>query len=364
MIPLFRPSCSDAEIEAVTAVLRSGWWGRGPQTGELERRFAQFAGTEHAVAMNSATMALQLTCEAMQVRGGEIIMPALTFASTALAAVHNGCRVVFADVDEDTLCLDWADAAAKLTPQTRAVIPVWYGGTVSEPGKAWRERPAQFHALPVIEDCAHAAGSPGAGRQGFAGCWSFHAVKNLAAGDGGMVTTNSAELAARLRRLHWCGIDASTWERDQGKYLWEYGITTAGWKAHMNDITAALALVQLDRLAELNGARVKIVKRYLGGLGTLDWLRLPRWRDGSAWHLFPVRVPEYLRDEFIRHMTRKGVSAGVHFKPLNTYPVFGDPQPLPVTDRVWKTLVSLPLFPDMTPGQIETVIAAVQDFQP
>ena len=350
MIPLFRPSCSDLEIKYVTEVLRSGWWGTGPVTGKLEQHFAETVGARHAVAVSSCTAALQLACQAAGVAGGEVIVPALTFASTALAPLHAGATVRFADIDEDTLCLDWDSVEQKITPDTRAVIPVWYGGTVA---------PLPWNA-PVIEDCAHAAGSAGAGRLGVAACWSFHAVKNLAAGDGGMITTNDDDLAGRLRRLRWCGIDRSTWDRETGRgYNWEYDITEPGHKAQMTDITAALALAQLERLAEMNDARRRIAARYLDSLDGLGWLRLPPWRHGSSWHLFTVRVAD--RDRFISHMLSRGVSAGVHYRPLNTFTVF--PQdPLPVTDRVWKTLVTLPLYPDMTEDDVARVIAAVREF--
>ena len=306
--------------------------------------------------MNSATMALQLTCQALGVRGGEIIMPALTFASTGLAAVHNGARIVFADVDEDTLCIDWDDAKRKVTPDTKAVIPVWYGGTVA-PVRHW------WPHIPVVEDCAHAAGSArGSGYYG-AACWSFHAVKNLAAGDGGMITTNDPDLAARLRRLRWCGIDRSTWGRNLTRYSWEYDIREAGHKAHMNDITAALALAQLERLDGMNAARRAIVRRYLEELdGERDWMRLPQWREDSSWHLFTIRVPAGQRDAFIGHMATAGVTAGVHYKPLNTYPIFGSAV-LPVTDRVWQTLVTLPLYPDMTETDVSRVIDAARTWK-
>jgi perosamine synthetase len=313
-------------------------------------------GAAHAVALNSGTAALQLACEVSGVAGGEVIVPALTFASTALAPMHAGARVVFADVDEDTLCLDWRDAGRRMTPDTRAVIPVWYAGTVTPRSAPWW--PPGF----IIEDCAHAAGSAGAGRQGSLACWSFHAVKNLATGDGGMITTDDGDVAGRLRRLRWCGIDRSTWQRDEGRYGWEYDITEPGHKAHMNDLTAALGLAQLERLDELNKARRDLAGRYLDELSGLGWLRLPAWREDSSWHLFAVRVMAEKRDTLVAHLLSAGVSAGVHYKPLNQFPVFGEYQPLPVTDRVWRELVTLPLFPDMSGEEFGHVVSAVRSF--
>jgi perosamine synthetase len=361
MIPLFRPSCTDLEVRYVTEALRSGWWGLGPRTGEFESRFAAYVGAGHAVAVSSCTAALQLTLQALGVDGGEVIVPALTFASTGLAAVHNGCRVVFADVDEGTLCIDWSDAAAKVTSRTRAVIPVWYGGTVTAPPPG-----LDLDGLHIVEDAAHAAGSAGVGQLGPA-CWSFHAVKNLATGDGGMVTTDDGALAARLRELRWCGISRSTWAREDraaGSYGWEYDITQLGHKAHMNDLAAALGLAQLERLDDMNKARRDTAWRYLAELGGVGWLRLPLWRDGSSWHLFPVRVPAESRAAFIGHMLAAGVSAGVHYKPLTSYRVFGPRVVLPVTDRVWPELATLPLFPDMTGQEFGQVVAAVKSFRP
>jgi perosamine synthetase len=304
-------------------------------------------------------MALQLTLEAMGVTGGEVIVPALTFVSTGLAALRNGCRVIFADIDEDTLCLDWADVAAKRTPRTRAVIPVWYAGRKSLP---WVQHYAALRGLRIIEDCAHAAGTPGAGLAGDAGCWSFHAVKNLACGDGGMVTTDDGDLAAKVRALRWCGIDKSTWARDQGRYGWDYDIPVPGWKAHMNDLAAAIGLVQLARLEEMNEARRRLARAYLAELKDLDWLRLPEYQENCSWHLLAVRTAA--RDALVDHLLAAGVSAGVHYKPLNAYPWFGARQILPVTDRVWRTLVTLPLFPDMTQAEQEQVIEAVRSFRP
>jgi len=358
VIPLFRPSVSDLEKRYVCEALDSGWWGQGPRTEEFEGRFAEYAGAKHAVAVSSCTAALHLALEALGVRGGQVICPALTFVSTGLAALHAGAQVIFADVDDETLCLDWDDVRAKAGDQTRAVVPVHYGGTVTSPPFPWLD--------PVIEDCAHAAGSTRAGRQnGTAACWSFQAVKNLACGDGGMITTDDADIAGTARKLRWCGIERSTWEREsRAGYNWDYDVPRAGWKYQMTDIAAAVGLAQLERIEDLNKARRGLVLRYMAELPGRVWLRTPRWREGSAWHLFYIRVPAEMRDALISHLLARGISAGVHYKPLNRYPVFGERQPLPVTDAAWRELVTLPLFPDMTEAQQDRVIAAVRGFRP
>lgn len=344
MIPLFKPSCSDLEIQNVTRVLRSGFWSMGPVVEELEEQFAKYTGSRHAVAVSNCTAALQIACETLGVRDGEVIMPALTFAATGLSVLHSGGKVVLADIDEDTLCIDWDDVKSKETQRTAAIIPVWYGGTVNSP----RSFPSGW----IIEDCAHAAGNMLAGQIGDVACWSFNAVKNLASGDGGMITTPDGELAARLRRLRRFGIDRKGWD---------YDIPDPGWKADMNDITAAIALAQLQRLGEMNELRRKIVLTYIKELSDLDWLRLPEWDESSSWHMFVARTEH--RGNLIIHMYSRGVSAGVHYKPLNLHRIFGEHKPLPVTDRVWKTLITFPLYPDMTDDDLGQVIDAVRSFR-
>lgn len=370
MIPLFKPSCTEEEVKEVSRVLRSGWWGMGPEVEAFEEEFAAYVGVDYAVAVNSCTSALELAARACGITNGIVVVPALTFISTAQAMQHAGNMVIFADVLEDDLCIDWGDVERKLasivkSPVGRdipqAVIPVWFGGAGGAPGYGeWPE-------VPIIEDCAHAAGSSGAGTIGWAACWSFHAVKNLATGDGGMVTTNDPEVYEKLKRLRWCGISKSTWERDQKKYGWDYDIPADGEKMHMNDITAALGRVQLGRLDSMNARRRRIARTYSDAFAGMheNWLRVPFLSSISSQHLYVVRVAAENRNRFIDHMLDNGVSAGVHYKPLTHYPhLFPGTHQVPVTERVWNTLVTLPLFPDMTDQEIEQVTSAVRSFKP
>lgn len=380
VIPLFRPSCGDEEIEAVTRVLRSGWWGMGPETEKFEEEFAAYTGARHAVAVSSGTMALELAAKATGLVNGCVIVPALTFVSTAQAMQHAGNEVFFADIREDTLCLDWIRVSEWLQgrhmmQEPVGVVPVWYAGAVdslirhSKPGIT-REQ----DGITIIEDCAHAAGSFLAGRLGDASAWSFHAVKNLATGDGGMVTTNDEAVAREVRRMRWCGIDRSTWDRDKDSrvgYGWDYDIPGDGEKAHMNDITAALGRVQLSFLDKHNSLRRWFACHYNDQFGSLGWLRTPAVSANDSMHLYAVRVPAVDRDRFIRHCITEGVSAGVHYKPLTHYSQFnatGQPEPeydlTPVTNRVWKTLVTLPLYPGLSMHDAEKVIRTVKAFHP
>jgi perosamine synthetase len=358
-IPLFKPSCTEAEIEAVNRVLRSGWWGMGPETAAFEKEFAAYSGAQYAVAVNSCTSALELAARATGLVNGVVVVPALTFVSTAQAMQHAGNRVVFADIDPDSLCIDWDDAISKAQseagPEPLGIVPVHFGGRVTTPPPG----PSRLH---LIEDCAHAAGSALAGTFGEAACYSFHAVKNLACGDGGMVTTNDPEVHEKLLRLRWCGIDKSTWERDQTRYGWDYDIPADGEKMHMNDITAAIGRVQLRRLNEMNLMRRGIARTYHERLRHLEWLTLPPIHYTSSTHLYIVRVDG--RDRFVDHMLANDVSAGVHYKPLTHYPnLFPGEHNVPVTERVWTNLVTLPLYPDMTYREVDKVINTVRSFK-
>jgi perosamine synthetase len=363
MIPLFQPSVSQAEIDEVVETLRSGWWGLGPKTAQLERECAEFVGARHACAVNSGTAALHLALAALDLPPGEVIVPALTFISTALAPLYAGHRPVFADIDADTLNLSPAAVARAIGPQTRAIIPVHYAG-----------RPVDLEAMeafgvPVIEDCAHAMGSRHQGQHVGSrniGCFSFHAVKNLATADGGMVTTNDDRVAARLVPLRWVGIDKSTWHRAETRYGWDYQIALLGFKYHMNDVSAALGLAQLRRLEENNARRRRIVDTYCARLADLEWLQLPLRTEADrahSWHLFAVRTDH--RDAFVEWLLEHGVSAGVHYRPLTHHEVmrpYTVPGQVPVTEAEWQRLVTLPLYPDLTDNEIALVVETIRSF--
>lgn len=358
VIPLLQPSITEAEIEAVTQVLRSHWWGQGAIVAKFETALADRYGYAHCVTTNSATAALHLALVVSGVGpGDEVIVPALTFVSTGLAPLYAGAAVVLADVREDTLCMDWEQADSLVTNKTKAIIPVDYAGY---PAHKQRRQPywdrgldGNSRAMPVIQDAAHSCGGQG---YGDLVCLSFHPVKNLATGDGGAILTRSDEQAERLRALRWCGIDRSTWERSEKRYGWDYDIAEVGYKYHWNDIQAAIGLVQLGRLDEMNLRRREIAGRYCDELQGV--VELPPDSLYHTWHLYPVRVDAEKRDSLIDHLLAHDISAGVHYKPLTHYPMFsGD---VPVTEREWLRLVSLPIFPDMTDEQQERVIECVR----
>ena len=359
-IPLFRPHFTSKEYSAVAETLASGWVGLGPRVQEFEERFAASVGARYGVATNSCTAALQLAIKSIGgVRGKyEIIVPSLTFVSTAHAARHCGYNVRFGDVCAGTLRLNRDAVAEMVTDHTAAVIVVQYGGNPYDPWLAW-EHWCDID-VPLIYDCAHAAGS-NFNASGKLCCWSFHAVKNLSCGDGGMLTTDDEDVADRARRLRWLGIDRSTWERDCGGYAWKYDCAEIGIKGHMNDIAASIGLVQLERLPEMQARRTEIAQRYHARLkGTVE---VPDLLEGHGWHLFVIRCTA--RDQLHVFLREQGITTSVHYQPIHThacYLVHGEQPHLPVTEAVASHILSLPMFPEMTDQQVDDVCRAIEDF--
>lgn len=372
MIPIFRPWFGDEEVEAVREVLLSGWVGSGPKVETLEQRFAQYAGADHAVALNSCSAALFLALKVLNIEGGEVITTPLTFVATNHAILQNNAVPVFCDIDPETLNIDPASVAKNITPKTRAILVVHFAGhpcdmdAIMEIGNR--------HGIPVVEDAAHASGARYKGRMvggiGALTCFSFHAIKNLSTCDGGMLTTRDAELADRARRLRWMGISRETWDRfgksnGQTRPAWDYDVEEVGFKFQMNDLNAALGLVQLGKLETGNAQRREIFLQYGQAFKDLDWFRAPVEKSyvRSAMHAYVAQVAD--RDGLISFLHDRQITAGVHYKPCHLFRVY-EPyrKDLPVVDAVWPKLVTLPLYPHMTEREVGQVVDAVRAFKP
>ena len=370
MIPIFRPSMDEEEIDAVTQVLRSGWIGLGPKTKEFEEKFAQYIGSKHAVGLNSCTAALHLAINALGIDSGEIITTPITFISSAHAILYNSAVPVFADVQRDTPNIDPADIKRKITDKTKAIVPMHYGGHPCDMDEI--SEIASKHDLYVIEDAAHACGAEYKGRKagilGNVGCFSFHATKNLATGDGGMITTDDEKVYQKLLKLRWVGINADTFQRSVKGYRWYYEVECLGFKAHMNDITASIGLVQLKKLERANNKRREIVTRYNRAFKDLDWIETPVEREyvKSSLHNYVIKVNKGDRNELIAHLNEKGISAGVHYMPLYMHPFYkklGIRGDCPIADEIWQKIELLPLYPDMSSSDIDKVIDAVESYK-
>ncbi len=367
-IPVFRPSYGDEEFEAVRKVMASGWVGLGPKTAEFEKKFAEYLGVKHAVALNSGTAALHLAMIVAEVQGREVITTPLTFVSTNHAILYAGGTPVFADVEEASGNMDPESARKLVTKKTRAIVCVHYGG---RPCKMEPLRQvAEKHGLILIEDTAHGCGGEWRGRKlgaiGDLGCFSFHAVKNLATGEGGMLVTNDDEINRRLRRLRWCGITKDTWSREakaDTQYSWYYDVVELGFKCHLNDIPAAIGLVQLKRLDAMNAQRAAWARRYDEALADLDWIQRPVAEPDTkpSWHNYAVQTDR--RDGLNAYLAEHDISTGVHYIPNNHYAMYkkccGE---TPVCERMWKRLLTLPLYPDLTEEDFGRVVEAIRAF--
>jgi len=367
IIPIFRPWYDDSEVRAVADVFKTGWIGLGPKTAEFEKRFAEYINVPYAIAVNSATAALHLALRVLNVTGGEVITTSMTFVSTNHAILYNGGVPVFADIEPDTLNIDVKSIEQNLSERTRGIIVVHYGGHSCDMDPILEL--AGHHNIPIIEDVAHGCGGAYHGRKlgslGTIGAFSFHAVKNLATGDGGMITVRDAALDKNLRRLRWCGIDKDTWDRSEidQKYSWYYTVQDIGFKYHMNDINAAIGLVQLEKLDRSNDRRRKITNYYNSRFADLDWLELPVEKNyaQSALHNYVVKLDR--RDDLIAHLQKQRISAGVHYFPNHLYKIYSRFKAVvPVTERVWRRLVTLPLYPGMIDDDVERVVGAVRSF--
>jgi len=367
-IPVFRPSITDEEINAVTEVLRSGWLGLGPVTENFETALAKHFGVKHVSALNSGTAALHLALQLLNLKpDDEVIIPTITFISTAHVVHYCNAKVVFTDVDEETLCINIDDVRRKITPRTRAIIPVHYSGHPCDLD-GLREVIGE-RKITIIEDAAHACGAKYKdkliGGISPLTCFSFHAVKNLTCGEGGAIFTNNSAWARKLREMRWMGISKDTFTRSAKErvYAWQYWVNELGYKYHMHDISAALGIVQLKRLDENNQKRRAIMEQYNQAFEAPSWIETPPEHDdvSSSWHIYHLKVPE--RDRLIAHLKHRGIAPGVHYYPLHMHPYYAslDAQ-CPIAEEIWKRILSLPMYPDMTGEEIKRVIEAVITF--
>lgn len=365
MIPVFRPCYDEREVEALRETLLSGWVGLGPKTAEFENRFAGMIGSAHAVGLNSATAALHLAMHVMGIRDREVITTPMTFVSTNHAILYEGGIPVFCDVEADTMNMDVSMVESLVTPRTAGVVCVHYGGRSCDMGRLMDV--CKRRGLFLVEDCAHGAGGKYKdrmlGSMGLMGCFSFHAVKNLATADGGMITTQDAAIDARLRKLRWLGISADTFSRGRREYAWQYDVVELGYKCHMNDVTAALGLVQLAKLEWMNDRRrelTAIYDRELKGVGDIQPLAHRPYQYNAA-HNYVIRTDS--RDLLNGFLKDRGISTGVHYYPNHLYDMYREHyRECPVAEREWKRLLTLPLYPDLREAEQATVVGAVKEF--
>jgi perosamine synthetase len=372
-ISVLQPSIGKEEIEAVAEVMRSGWLGLGPKTEQFEQSFAAYAGSRFMVALNSGTAALHLAMDVLNIGpGDEVIVPPITFISTIHAVSYVGATPVFADVEKDTMNISVKDIEKKITTKTKAIIVVHLAGHPCDMDAI--HKLANDRGIKVVEDAAHACGTSYndrlIGSISDITCFSFHAVKNLTCGEGGAITSNQEWLARKLREKRWVGISKDTWIRSSAEkvYAWQYYVDQVGYKYHMSDMQAAIGIVQLRKIDQMNQKRRKIASQYQQELKDIPWIELPREKSyaKSSWHLFQIKLPhEKTRDRLIGHLQENGIASGVHYYPCHLHPCYIHLRAIvPVSTEIWKRILTLPIHPNLTEADMERIIDCIRRFQP
>ncbi|MEW6510887.1 MAG: DegT/DnrJ/EryC1/StrS aminotransferase family protein [Bacteroidota bacterium] len=378
-LPYALPSIGEEEIAEVVDSLRSGWVTTGPKTKRFEEDLAAYVGSRHALAVNSCTAGLHIALTALGVGpGDEVVVPTLTFCATANVVVHLGARPVLVDVGEDFNVTPEAVEAA-ITPRTRAIMIVHYGGQACDVDRFYEI--AARHKLPIVEDAAHAIGSTFRGKKiGADGlspngvtratAFSFYATKNMTTGEGGMITTGDEELAVKMRLYALHGMSKDAWKRYTSAGSWFYEVVAPGYKDNMTDIQAAIGIHQLRKLDDFIAVRQRYARIYDEAFASIPEAATPPVRAdrNHIYHLYALRLRfdrlAIDRAKFIEELKAQNVGASVHFIPVHLHPYYRDTfgyarGSLPVAERIYDEIVSLPLYPRMSEADIKDVITAV-----
>lgn len=374
-LPFHVPEIGEEEIDAVVGVLRSGWLTTGSKAKQFEQEFAAVVGARYAVAVNSCTAALHLALDACGLGDGdEVIVPTMTFAATGEAVTYFGAKPVLVDCTDDTLNIDPSRIEQAITPRTKAIIPVHFAGHPCEMDRILDM--AKAHRISVIEDAAHAFparyNGKAVGTIGDCTCFSFYATKTITTGEGGMVTTDNAEWADRIRAMSLHGLSRDAWNRYSSQGSWYYEILAPGFKYNLTDMAAALGVAQLHKSERFWKVRDRYAALYDEGLRDLPEVIRPRAAEHvqHAWHLYVIQLDldrlRIGRNEFVQMLQQEQIGCSVHFIPLHLHPYYREtwgyrPEDLPMATAVYERTVSLPLYPKMNESDVHRVIGILRD---
>jgi len=355
-IKLFDPAIDEREVKNAVKTLMSGFWASGAgggQVQEFEKNFKKFINSKSCVSVNSGTAALHLAATLCDIKGKEVILPSLSFVSTAHAIMYNGGIPVFVYVDPHTLCIDPEEIKKKISKKTRCIIPVHFGGMPADIKKIQKLSNSN---IMIIEDAAHACGSEFNGKKigshGDFVCFSFHPVKNLAMPTGGLISINShnyKKITEDLKSKRWCGIS-------NRKYA-DYDVDKIGWNFYMNELSAAIGLVQLQKIKKMNNKRKSIAKIYDKELNASK--KIP-FTSTCVYHLYWICVRD--RKIFRKKLLEKGIETGTHYKPIHQMSLYKKSVKLPLTEKIAKEIVTIPIHPNLTESQIDYIVKTVNRF--
>jgi UDP-4-amino-4-deoxy-L-arabinose-oxoglutarate aminotransferase len=374
-LPFSRPSISEGDIAAVTEVLRSGWITTGSKAAEFENNICNYTGCKGAVALTSATAGMHLALKALDIGpDDEVITPSMTWVSTVNLIVLAGATPVFADIDRDTLMVTSQTIRQCLTGRTRLIIPVHFAGAAADIVSI--RQLVTDKGIDIIEDAAHALGAcykgEPIGRRGTA-IFSFHPIKNITTGEGGMFCSDNEELLKRIQRLKFHGLGADAYDRHTQGRAPQAEVLEPGYKYNLPDILAALGIKQLQRINELNRKRTALAMYYRQRLSEIEEilpLSDPSYPIQHCWHLFVVRLDTakagLSRDEFMSELKKRNIGTGLHFRAVHTQKYYCDYLgakcgALPNTEWNSERICSLPLFPDMTRNDVDDVVNAIKE---
>ncbi|MBW2558528.1 MAG: UDP-4-amino-4-deoxy-L-arabinose aminotransferase [Deltaproteobacteria bacterium] len=374
-LPFSRPSITEEEIAAVGDVLRSGWITTGPKCAEFERKFCEYVGCDGAVALSSGTAGMHLMLRALGIGpGDEVITPSMTWVSTVNLIVLAGATPVFADIDRDTLMVSRDSIEKCITDRSRLIVPVHFAGAAADIDPI--RQMAADRGIPLVEDTAHALGteymSERVGRSGTS-IFSFHPIKNITTGEGGMFCSNDKELLEHIRRLKFHGLGVDAFDRHTQGRSPQAQVLEPGYKYNMTDISAVLGLSQLARVDNFNNKRTELAMRYRERLLDIDEilpLSDPSYDMKHAWHLFVIRLDVdragITRDAFMHELKQRNIGTGIHFLAAHLQKYYIESMGthrgmLPNTEWNSDRICSLPLFPEMNMTDVDDVVDAIKD---
>ena len=355
-IKLFDPAIDEREVKKTVKTLMSGFWASGAgggQVQEFEKNFKKFINSKSCVSVNSGTAALHLAAALCDIKGKEVILPSLSFVSTAHAIMYNGGIPVFVDVNPHTLCIDPEEIKKKISKKTRCIMPVHFGGMPADIKKIQKLSNSN---IMIIEDAAHACGSEFNGKKigshGDFVCFSFHPVKNLAMPTGGLISINNhnyKKITEDLKSKRWCGISN---RKDA-----DYDVDKIGWNFYMNELSAAIGLVQLQKIKKMNNKRKSIAKIYDKELNVSK--KIP-FTSTCVYHLYWICIRD--REIFRKKHLEKGIETGTHYKPIHQMSLYKKSIKLPITEKISKEIVTIPIHPNLTLGETDYIVKTINRF--